>query len=210
MEAAARVRRASTDAVEGVSPPRLEDLIDERLETATMTPGVFVIESARAAGADSDDAAAVEKRAAGVQLIYEGLALTRELARSPPWPNGDTLDANMDVLVADVLVARGFFLLARTEAATTAVETVRSFGYDETVAETEPVEAALEIDVFDLAVRAGVTAAGDVPPADARAFVADIARSFRTNGTELPSASTMDALQAFVEGSDRSAEEPQA
>lgn len=208
MEDAGRVRMASREAVEGVSPPRLEELIDARLESAVVTPGVFVIESARAAADTSPaDDSAIETRAAGVQLIYEGLSLTRQLARSPPWPDVDTLDADMDVLLADVLVARGFYLLARTEAAPTAVETVRSFGYDETVAETDPATGALEIDIFELAILAGVTAVGDPPPTEAREFVTDIARSFRTNGSEPISAETIDALHAFVDEREWSAEE---
>ncbi|ELZ07668.1 DUF7114 family protein [Natrialba aegyptia] len=116
--------------------------------------------------------------AAGVQLIYEGLRLTRELAHEDSWC-GDNAHANqptpasqsqlqsqsqsqsqpehhpqsqaqsqsdphsqpqsqsqytddLTILAADILVARGFSLLARTDAADKAVHTVQAFGRDQT------------------------------------------------------------------------------
>lgn len=203
-----RVREVMQEAVVDVTPSRLRELIHTRLAEAAITPGVFVIESAKA-GTDTEiqEREAVIRRAAGVQLIYEGLSLTRTLARNPPWQDGTAaVDTNMAVLMADVLVARGFYLLARTEAAMTAVETVRSFGYDETVAESEPEtdapSAALEIDIFELAIVAGVTAVDANPPAETRAFVSDMARDFRANGSEPPSDTTIEDLGAFIEGAD--------
>lgn len=77
--------------------------------------------------------------AAGVQLIYEGLRLTRTLAHDEPWLEPETAadgdaasDGDLEILAADILVARGFYLLARTDAAGTAVRTVQSFGHDQT------------------------------------------------------------------------------
>ena len=136
----------------------------------------------------------VAERGAGVLLIYAGLRLTRSLAQDPPWERAtltdgagrpadadavdptarpedvpghdaeDLTDADMAILVADILVARGFYLLARTEAAEDAVATVQAFGRDQTNRRTTgdaSLDRELEADVFELAVVAGTTAIGD-------------------------------------------------
>jgi hypothetical protein len=165
-----------------------------------MVPGVLALTSARtvegpkATGkpceiAGDNGAVGVEDRAAGVQLIYEGLRLTRALADEPPW-NRDLshTDSNIDILAADVMVARGFSLLARTEAADKAVETVRSFGRNETDDQQDrPTSGhALETDVFELAVVAGATAFGATPTDSLLAYAADLAESLDGNHPEPP------------------------
>jgi len=94
-----------------------------------VTPGVLVLVTARAVDPTVDPDTVVD-RAAGVQLIYEGLRLTRSVAHEEPWVTAATqesdIDADMDVLTADVLVARGFALLACTDAAAAAVEVARA------------------------------------------------------------------------------------
>ena len=128
----------------------------------------------------------VAERAAGVQLVYDGLRLTRRLAREEPWvrgepSNGDstpTDEANLGILTADVLVARGFYLLARTEAADAAVGVVRNFGRDQTVARSAPergLDRNLEADVLELAVVAGVTLTGCPATSGLREFAAGLA-----------------------------------
>jgi len=101
---------------------------------------VLVLVTARAVDPTVDPDTVVD-RAAGVQLIYEGLRLTRSVAHEEPWVTAATqesdIDADMDVLTADVLVARGFALLACTDAAAAAVEVVRAFGRDQTLRERE-------------------------------------------------------------------------
>lgn len=161
------------------------------------------------------------ERAAGVQLIYDGLRLTRDLAHTEPWSDADPDDeeereseregetergdeserdgddsqpgadvgaaggggadtegANVDILAADVLVARGFYLLARTDAAGTAVEVVRSFGRDQTrrrtASDAEGLDRNLERDVLELAAVAGATAV-DREPDGLREFAAELA-----------------------------------
>jgi len=201
MDDAARVRHAAREALADVDPRRLRELLDARVEEVAATPGVLARTSARLAhGHPEPDS--LDRRAAGVQLIYAGLSLTRTLARDSPWKSGESAD--MDVLVADVLVARGFYLLARTEAAGHAVETVRSFGHDETVRESDPdaADGTLEADVFELAIVAGVSAAGDDPPSDARAFATDLARTLRGETTlrdDLPERAVA-ALEDLVDG----------
>jgi hypothetical protein len=184
MQEVAAVRRAALDAVEDITPVRLRECIEEQLTAGSMVPGVLTLKSVRALADGPDvepDEAPVDPiaiRAAGVQLIYDGLALTRELVHDEPWQSRDHDDADLAVLAADVLVARGFYLLARTEAADAAVETVRAFGRDQTVrrvADDSALDHNLERDVLELAVVAGTTAAGGQAPPQLREFAADLA-----------------------------------
>ncbi|KTG08884.1 hypothetical protein AUR64_13815 [Haloprofundus marisrubri] len=213
MDDAVRTRDAAREALSDIDPPQLLDALDARLAEASMLPGALALVSARALDPDVDTDALAE-RAAGVQLIYEGLRLTRDLARDEPWAdetaerqNGADdliagIEADMLVLAADVLVARGFFVLARTEAATRAVDTVRAFGHDQTLGRRSPVPATdgetdrdtdsfdgrLEADVLDLAVLAGATAVGESVPESLSAYAADLAAEYGTSFPEAPSA----------------------
>ena len=152
-----RCRGAAREAVADVGPPSLTDRLYTEIETATMTPAVLTLASADAVEPGAADRPDVVRIAAGTQLIYDGLRLTRELAHGEPWANvpleTPRIDADLAILAADVLVARGFSLLAHTDAAAVAVETVRAFGRDQTerrevgvespdtaVTETEAVE----------------------------------------------------------------------
>ncbi|ELY90395.1 hypothetical protein C483_12823 [Natrialba hulunbeirensis JCM 10989] len=169
MDKADSCRRAASDAVADVEPPRLSGLVDAVLDEASMVPGALTIESAtiHAPAGDADerttettdtadttdtasatetpagvDSEALHTHAAGVQLIYEGLRLTRTLAHEEPWERPTTADevsdgmdpatADLAILAADILVARGFYLLAHTDAAEKAVQTVQAFGHDQT------------------------------------------------------------------------------
>jgi hypothetical protein len=147
----------------------------------------------------------VEERAAGVQLIYEGLRLTRALADDPPW-DGDPphTDSNVDVLAADVMVARGFSLLARTEAADKAVETVQSFGRDETDGQQGRAAPphALEADVFELAVLAGTTAFGVEPADGLLSYAAELAASLDGDRPEPPEPVPEEVEQAMADAPD--------
>ncbi|TQQ83245.1 hypothetical protein EGH24_00100 [Halonotius terrestris] len=195
MDDAVRARAAARETVADIEPPALREVLFDRLEAASMAPGVLVVASATG----RDPSTATEPlldRSAGVQLIYEGLRLTRSLAHSEPWATvGDReIDADMDILAADVLVSRGFYLLARTEASTAAVETIRAFGRDQTdrrAAPTDDDRAALdrnlEADIFALAVRAGVTAVGGEPSEALLNHVAAAAREY-DGDTALPPA----------------------
>ena len=171
MDDAVRVRTAAQNALEAIDPPRLKTVLFERLKTASMAPGVLVWQSATLCE-PARQPADLPQRAAGVQLIYEGLRLTRTLSHEPPWERDgaaleDDLDADLDILAADIFVSRGFYLLARTEAATAAVETVQTFGREQTQQLAEPNRAvsdeSLEATIFSLAVRAGLTAFGTEP-----------------------------------------------
>jgi geranylgeranyl pyrophosphate synthase len=193
MEEAAVVRRAALDATEDVEPAQLRDRIAAQLERGSMVPGVLTLLTVRALsdGASrpvaTNDGALLEpvaERAAGVQLIYDGLRLTRQLSQDEPWTRGEKHDGDMAILAADVLVARGFYLLARSESAEAAVATVRAFGRDQTVRrETDDptLDRNLETDVLELAVAAGATMVDRTPSPRLREYAADL-----TNGSAFP------------------------
>ncbi|MEA5388920.1 hypothetical protein VB779_19140 [Haloarculaceae archaeon H-GB11] len=170
MEEAAAIRRAALEAVEDVEPETLRERIEGHIADGSMAPGVLTILSARACRDTVTDAVpdGIAERGAGVQLIYDGLRLTRSLAREVPWTEGDGESvADLSILVADILVARGFYLLACTQAADSAVETVRAFGRDQTIrraTDDTSLDENLEADVFELAVIAGTTASGNGRP----------------------------------------------
>ncbi|MGM0605843.1 MAG: DUF7114 family protein [Halobacteriota archaeon] len=157
------------------------------------------------------------ERAAGVQLIYEGLRLTRTLAQAEPWDPDATdetnLVADLDILAADVLVSRGFYLLARTDAADAAVETVRSFGRDQTRKQRPDVDRStidrnLEADVFELAIVAGAAGVDGAPSEELLSFAAELARGY--DGDRLPPARdtiserTTDRIASLTDGLVRS------
>jgi len=177
MEEVAAVRRAAVAGVEDVEPERLRDRITARLDDASVAPGVLTL-VAEAAARDQAVEDSDADRAAGVQLIYEGLSLTRRLAHEDPWTTGDRDAADLDILIANTLVSRGFYMLARTDAAEAAVEVVREFGKDQTELRTtgnDDLDANLEVDICELAVVAGVTAAGRQSTPALRAAGADLA-----------------------------------
>ncbi|MFB6126744.1 MAG: hypothetical protein ABEJ79_05550 [Halolamina sp.] len=204
MDDAVRARRTAREALSDVEPEALRTVIDDRLADASMTPGALALVSARAV-APTVDPDGVADRAAGVQLIYEGLRLTRALTQSEPWydaavgSNGypeEDLPADVEILAADVLVSRGFYLLARTDAADCAVETVRAFGRDQTERRTsddgEPaaLDRNLEADVFELAVVAGTTAVDGDTPEELLSYAQGLAREQTYDG-ELPPATAL-------------------
>lgn len=179
MDEAVQARTAAREAIEGITPDRLKSVMDAHLAGASMIPGVLAILSARVVGGDVEETT-VSNRAAGVQLIYDGLRLTRSLVETEPWRHsGGTLEDDLDILAADVLVSQGFHLLAHTEAADKAVETVREFGREQTdIRELRgPSARSLEANVFELAVIAGATATGNDAPLPLRQYVVGLARS---------------------------------
>jgi hypothetical protein len=201
MDDAARARDAAREALADVEPEQLRETLENRILDAAVTPGVLALVTARALDPNIDPTEVVE-RAAGVQLIYEGLRLTRSVAHAEPWVTAATtesdIEADMDVLTADVLVSRGFSLLACTDAAAAAVEVVRSFGRDQTLrdrADPAPATALdrnLEIDALELAVVVGTTAVGGDPPEELLAYARDLAAEydgeFPPSGRALPDA----------------------
>lgn len=182
MEDDAAVREAALDAIDDIDPEPLRERIGTQLAEGSMAPGVLTIRTVRAlddttplAAGDGSLLDSVAQRAAGVQLIYDGLQLTRELAHDEPWIDGDREAADIAVLAADVLVSRGFYLLARTEAADAAVGVVRAFGSDQTVrreTDNPSLDRNLEADVLELAVVAGATIGEGTASSRLREFAA--------------------------------------
>ncbi|OAQ53463.1 hypothetical protein HTG_08265 [Natrinema mahii] len=224
MDKADSCRRAAAEAVADVEPPQLHEYLGSVLDRASMVPATLTLESAAAMAAEghvfdeqydhgvADETTADRNRssgsdhdvvthAAGVQLIYEGLRLTRALAHDEPWTasDADAGEGDLAILAADILVARGFYLLARTEAAGTAVRTVQSFGRDQTrrtdlaagddtgptaaIDEDDPaaIDANLERDVLELAVRTGAVAVGETPSPRLLALAEDLADAAGTS-----------------------------
>lgn len=193
MDEAAEVRGAAREAVSDVEPSRLRDSLVARADDGWMAPGVLTILSARAAG-DGGVEGALE-RAAAVQIAYEGLSLTRRLVHDDPWDGDGTADpdegANLDVVTADVLVARGASMLARTEASDLAVGIIRAFGRQQMDRDpSRPAGAGrhLEADVFELAVVAGSTLARSEPPRRLREWARDLADVLPAESLPEPSA----------------------
>ncbi|WP_224333683.1 DUF7114 family protein [Haloprofundus halobius] len=229
MDDAVRTRDAAREALSDIDPPQLLDALDARLADASMLPGALALVSARALdpGVDAD---ALAERAAGVQLIYEGLRLTRDLARDEPWSDAEAerrngandliagIEADMEILAADVLVARGFFVLARTEAAARAVDTVRAFGRDQTLgrrsssgagdgeggndSDSETFDRKLEADVLSLAVLAGATAVEQAVPEALSTYAADLAAEYGTTFPPAPAALPESAAERLAAGGD--------
>jgi hypothetical protein len=195
MDTAARARAETREVVADIEPQHLRQVLYDRLADSSMAPGVLVFLSAQASDPDVDLDSLAE-RSAGVQLIYEGLRLTRSIAHAEPWTDTEIesdIDADIDILAADVFVSRGFYLLARTEASAAAVNTVQSFGRDQTLrgrpdADSDTLDRNLEADIFALAVRAGLTAVDTNPSEAVLSFAADLARA---DGEELSAAGTM-------------------
>lgn len=189
MDDAAGVRRAASEAIGTVEPEPLRETLLGSLEDCSSAPGVLVLACARAidSGVEFEF---VADRAAGVQLVYAGLRVTRRLAGDQPWTSGGAEAANLDVLAADILVARGAYLLAGTEAVDEAVDVIRSFGRDQTDRESDPSSShALEADVFELAAVAGATAVGPGTPPRLAEWATDLATA--TEGSEIPEPTTL-------------------
>ncbi|MUV60680.1 hypothetical protein GJ634_08010, partial [Halobacterium sp. CBA1126] len=96
MEEAEQARAAARDAVADIEPDGLRAVIDDQVASSSMLPGVLTVLSARVVDGSVDDDA-VTRRAAGVQLIYEGLRTTRDLVAEEPWAHTDEQDPSDDL-----------------------------------------------------------------------------------------------------------------
>jgi hypothetical protein len=168
MEEVPGVRSALYEMVSDIEPAPFRETIEAIIADASLTPGVLTVRTARVLGPPTSMEAA-RRRGASVQLKYEGLRLTRHLARDEPWRGGDLTDYDLDFVVASTLVSRGFYHLAETGVAPHAIEMVRRLGRNqtyETQLEAYPPEPSLEVDIVTLAVKAGADLVlSDIPPA---------------------------------------------
>lgn len=162
MEELRHTRIAAREAVEDIEPAPFRARLDDVLENAWLAPGALTVLVARSVD-DDVDRAAVGSRAAGVQLSYDGLRLSRGLIDSEPWAAPDATDAeiadgDLDLLAAEVLFSRGFYHLATTGVATETVEIVRRFGRNQSALATDGTapDPTIEAEFLKLAVEAGV------------------------------------------------------
>tara|TARA_A100001037_G_scaffold184285_1_gene165167 strand:- start:23493 stop:24131 length:639 start_codon:yes stop_codon:yes gene_type:complete len=162
MDAISRVRAASHKSIDDVFPLQLREIITNQINGESPKFGLATIIISEEVASSNEEVSAVNRKAAGVQLIYEGLRLTQDLVRGNRWKEEEQkLNTDMDLLAADVMVAKGFHLLSHTKAANKAVETIRSFGIEETQHnssskhKSSPSHMGLERDIFELAIIAG-------------------------------------------------------
>lgn len=196
-------------AITDVNPLPFRDFIEQRLQRSMKAPGLLTHLAAQVSDRDAVPEE-LDRRIVGVQYIYEGLRLTRTLSRCPPWYDEPGRDANLEILAAEVLVAKGFSLIVWTEAMPTAVELLRTFGRDETNGRVERGDSVLthrglETDVFQLSIVAGVTATGADPPDGSRIFATKLAESLDEEFEEEThrfSASVVDELDELFSGSE--------
>lgn len=193
MDEASTVRATALELTDDIETAPLGDRIDSLLQDASMTPGALTVLTARTLGGD-DLVDAAAKRGVGVQLSYEGLRLARALVHDDAvWEAEDRTDGYIDLLVSEVLVSRGFYHLARTEAADSAIEVVRRFARNQTRQQvpnfdSADLEGTLEGDILRLAVEAGATLVYPEAPAEAMAYADRLVAELDT--TPLPAAET--------------------
>jgi hypothetical protein len=168
-----RVNDSSCNAVSKVEPPQLKELILNRIDQKPSVFGLITTIIANESVESSDELnQSIDEKAAGVQLIYEGLKLTQELVRNKGWKHEENkLQADLELLAADVMVSRGFNLLSHTLAAKKAVETIRSFGQAESILsngleKNSLSEGNLEKDMFELSIITGFYLLNKEPPKD--------------------------------------------
>lgn len=178
MDDAARVRSDAIRSVQDVTPLPLLERLERHLEEAPLTPGLVAVASGRLHDSDRVDDDLVDA-AAAVQQIYVGLDITRGLIDAEPWRHGDDRSegADLEIITADVFVARGMARLASTPVAGAAVDTVREFGQfeaDRRAPEPSTHARRLEASVLELAVRAGGAAVDATPREEAIAWIDEL------------------------------------
>ncbi|MFC5367744.1 DUF7114 family protein [Salinirubrum litoreum] len=205
MDEAVLVRDTARETVADIEPAELGDALTGLLSEASVAPGALTLLTARALD-PGVDLPGIAERAVGVQLIYDGLRITRLLAHTEPWTADDAeaadIAADLDVLSAVVLVSRGFYLLARTETAGRAVAVVQQFGRDQTLrqrpdADVDLLDRNLEEAVFELAVATGATAVGGRVDDDLLGFGRGLADGVDTD--ELPPAESLFSAATVAE-----------
>ncbi len=179
-----RVNEKLYDAIGDIEPEQFRRELEAIIADASLTPGVLTVRTATAIS-ETADVEAARRRGVGVQLSYEGLKHTRRLARDEPWNgDGDLTEHDLDFLVAEALVSRGFSYLTHTGVADHAVEIVRRFGRNMTYEQLhEPsTDPSLEVDVIVLAIEAGADLVLQTTPPQ----LSEYAESFATEIESVP------------------------
>lgn len=236
MEEVPRVRAAIEELLRDVEPEPFRERLLRTVEGRPPTPGVLTIRTARAVdGTVAAETAA--DRAAGVQLTYEGLRLTRRLLDEEPWaasgeaerdaasgadasaatartdaatrdvPTTADDDPDVDLVAAEVLVAKGLNQLAHTGVRERVVEIVQRFGRVNSPG-GPPADPPLESDFVVLAVAAGADLAAQSVPPGLVEYARDLARDLEA---EQPPADALadvaDDVERIVAAAEPSAED---
>ena len=184
MNAPERVETELFEMVSDIEPVSFQRELRSVLADASLTPAVLTVYTAQAID-PSIDVAAAARRGAAVQLSYEGLRLTRRLAREEPWTtDSDNAEHHVDLLVSEVLVARGLYHLAPTGVAGRTVEIARRFGRNHTnehLPDATPTEPSLEVDVIILAIDAGADLAMESVPEPLLEYADTLARRLESD-----------------------------
>lgn len=168
MSAFPHVSEALGRSIADIEPRSFNEHLHAVLDDRPLTPAALTVTTGRAIDSTADREQLAEL-GIGVQLGYEGLRLTRELINEDSWlDDQEATDSDIDVLAAEVLVARGFNILAETGTVTQAVDIVRRFGRNSARARagSKQLDPSLEADIISLAVTTGADCVlSTVPPA---------------------------------------------
>jgi len=178
MDEVGAITEALERSLEEVEPAPFHSRVTAAVGERPLLPGVLTVRVARTIDPTVDIQTAAA-RGAGVQLCYEGLELTRSVLRNRAWEDGEDTAYQQDLLVAEVLVSRGFYLLAQTGVVADAVAIVQRFGRTQTTLDElghRHPEEPLEVDVLELAVNTGVDLVTDGAPPSIRTHSGKIAR----------------------------------
>lgn len=137
MDLAATAEQTTRRELAEIEPARLREHLTGQLADGSMVPGALTLQVGQTVGTATASPAAgpsVQRRAAGVQLVSVGLTRTRALVTDADWEQRrpERTDTELELIAADVAVARGTQLLARTAAADRVVAVIRQFGRDQT------------------------------------------------------------------------------
>lgn len=161
-------------ALRDVKPQELRDRMESGLSSASLTPALLCLLSARATGKEPNTV-----EAAGIQLVHAGLDSTRRVLDAESWEEVgvEPVEGDMSLLAADVLVTVGFERLLDHYGAATRV--VNTFGSEKareraatTFEERFEHESAHFIETYKTAVEIGCD--GD-PPEDLVALAESLA-----------------------------------
>ena len=177
MDEVGAITDALSRSLEDIEPAPFHSRVTAAIGEHSLLPAVLTVRVAHAVDPTADIQTAAT-RGAGVQLCYEGLELTRSVLQNRAWEEDGT-EHKQELLVAEVLVSRGFRLLARTGVVTDAVDIVQRFGRTQTDLDSlghRHEEKPLEVDVLELAVNTGVDLVMDELSASVRTHSGEIAR----------------------------------
>ncbi len=200
MSAFPHVSEALRQSIVDIEPQSFNAHLNEVLQDRPLTPAVLTVTTGRAIDSTADRDRLTEL-GVGVQLGYEGLCLTRELIDDESWLDShQSTDADLDVLAAEVLVARGFNILAETNTVTDAVDIVRTFGRNRAHERdgSDKTDPSLEADIVSLAVTTGADCVLSTVPPPIASFADELGARLDENPIPEP-AVALDGVEQEIE-----------